>query len=235
MKEMIKLTENMVLIEILESDRDAKFEGVIKNKKTGKKHKLVKDVKAGFGTDRSYEQSLNSGHIVAVADNASEIYRVGDRVIFNSMLDSNPDLIFEQDERAKIIAVFGQHTYHKEDWYIPPNAKTMGGWAWRKGEINDMSHIYCVIRDGEIIMLNGMTLCEHQWEKNKHTETGIFYTVHTDRENVVTRKVLHTHEQSVLSVGEWAGLWQGFFVTEEIDGKKYDCFSEDDIMFHIKS
>lgn len=229
---MTRLSPNTIIIDILESDRDELFTTTIKTK-SGKKQKFVKDLKAAFGTDKSYSQGLGIGVISGIADDMKDIYEIGDRVIFNSMLDSSPEVVFEETETAKRVAVFGAHTYHTESWYTPPNTKSSGGWAWKEGEINNMSHVYAIIRDGEFIAINDMIFCEHQFEKNKHTETGIYYVVHADKEQVITRKVIYAHAKSVIIPGQYAMVDQRLFVTIEIGGIKYDCFNEDDIFIQI--
>lgn len=225
-----KLASNRVMVEISEQDRDAVFRKAITTV-TGQQLFITKDLPARRIQDKFFSQTVNIGKVVQVSDDVEHI-RVGDQLMFDVTVDSNLNNKFEETEQYKRVIIQAKDSYHTEDYFAPPNGKKKGSWVWRKGEVNEMSHIICIIRDGEFISVNNIVLTDAIIPSRILTKEGISVT--PKPELVDKKKVLIAPEGSGLKPGDSLIVNADYVSVFDLAGRLFNYFYLEDIFLKIE-
>lgn len=225
----IKLRPNRLLVEISEVDRDAIFKQAVTTA-SGEKMFIIKDTAAKFGTDKFYSQSVNIGTVLNVSPELTE-FLPGDHIIFDHTVDSSKKNIFEETPESKKVVIVALHTRHTDDYFIPASNGNKSAFVWRIGDVDEMSHVIAIVREGNVIPINGLILAEGDIKKNDHVNSGVYYN--PDKSEMCTRKILLAPTGSEYSSGDYVMVRDEILFKIDISGRKYDCFPEEDIVLHL--
>lgn len=224
------LSANKVLVEISETDRDAVFRKAITTT-TGQQLFITKDLPARRIQDKFYSQTVNIGKVIGVSDDVDHI-KIGDQLMFDVTVDSNLNNVFEENENYKRVIIQAKNTYHKESYFAPPNGKKKGSWVWKKDEMNEMSHIVCVIRDGEFISVNDLILTDAIIPSKIITKDNI--EMNRQPDDLDKKKILIAPEGCGLGNGDYVIVNSDYVALFDLGGRLFNYFYLEDVLLKIE-
>jgi hypothetical protein len=230
----MKLPRNRILIEITEEDRDKIFKKVITST-TGEEFTLFRQTEEkNRNTDRFYSQTVNMGRVLQVADDCKQV-KVDDIVLFDNLVDSDEGIIVEQSVFRKKIVILESHTYHNNDYLIPPHGKQYRPqWVWRNGNVDEISRILGIYRDGKLICPKTMVITDHHNDEDDIRKyVGIIYDY--KKIPVVRRVIRAVPEGSPFKVGDNVLVLAEAIMNYDFGPHNFDVFGEDDVLMTFDS
>lgn len=223
-----QLLPNRILVEISEQDRDKLFKKIITST-AGQDFLLIKDRQAPEHTDKFYSQTVNLGRVLQVHPACQQV-QVDDVVLFDNMVDSDPLIVFESSAFRKKVVLQESHSYHNDDYLIPPSGKQLRPQAvWKKGDLEDMSRILAIFREGKLICPRSYVIAEyHDDEQDLRRYRGLIHDI--QKLDVVSRTVKAAHESSDLRPAQRVLVQADKILTYDFAEHKFDVFFEEDVL-----
>jgi len=231
---MMKLPRNRILVEITEEDRDKLFNKIITST-SGQEFKLALQIEEkDRGTDKFYSQTVNMGRVLQVADDCTQV-QVDDIVLFDNLIDSDEGIIVEKSIFRKKIVILESHTYHNNDYLIPPHGKNhRPKWVWRKGNLDELSRILGIYRDGKLRCPKTLVITDHHNDDDDIRKyVGIIYDY--KKIPVVRRVIRAVPEDSQYKVGENVLVLAEAVMNYDFGPHNFDVFGEDDVLMTFDS
>lgn len=228
-----KLLPNRILVEITEEDRDRIFKTIITST-AGQDFFLIKDRQAKEHTDKFYSQTVNMGRVLQVHPDCKQVQE-DDIVLFDNMVDTDPLIVFESSQFRKKVVLQESHSYHTDDYLIPPSGKQIRPqFVWKKGNLDEMSRILAIYRDGKLICPETYVIADyHDDEQDVKRYVGVIHDV--ERIGVVARKVKVSSSSSKLQAGEMVMIEANKILTYDFGIHKFDVFFEEDVLLKYTS
>lgn len=228
----LKLTENKIRVRISEADRQSLFQKTVLSDK-GKEIFIITDVQAQDDQDRFYSQTVNMGIVIDVADDVTSIKK-DDILWFDNLVDSGEGIIIEVNKDYKDVVIIAEHTYHKNDYLIPPHKNQIRPqWVWRKGDMDQMSRIVGIVRDGVIMAPKGYVIAEyHDDNRDIKKIPGLEYDIKTSI--AVPRKIMVPHQDSGYIPGMYVMVDRTKVMTYDFGRYNCDIFFEEDILMSFE-
>lgn len=225
---MMKLPPNRILISITEEDRDKIFKKIITSS-AGQEFTLIKDIQAKENTDKFYSQTVNMGYVLEVGPECTQV-QVDDIVLFDNLVDTNPAIVLEQTPFRKKIVLQESHTYHTDDYLVPPSAPGKSPkYVWRIGTEDEMSRILAIFRNGEMICPKTLLITDyHDDSKGIKKYPGLIYDEEVNK--VATRVVKKSSVDSKLKTGEGVLVEKDKVMQYDFGPYKFDVFFEEDVL-----
>jgi len=223
-----QLLPNRILVEIAEQDREKIFKQIITST-AGQDFLLIKDRQAPSHTDKFYSQTVNLGRVLQVHPHCRQV-QVDDVVLFDNMVDTDPLIVFESSQFRKKVVLQESHSYHTDDYLIPPSGKQLRPQSvWKKGDLEDMSRILAIFRQGKLICPESYVIAEyHDDEQDVRRYQGLIHD--TERLSAVSRTIKATHSSSSLSPGNRVLVQADRILTYDFAEHKFDVFFEEDVL-----
>jgi hypothetical protein len=255
---MMKLPRNKILIEITEADRENIYKKIITGI-GGSKIELVTGIFETEENDKFFSETVNMGRVLQVADDCKQV-QVDDIVLFDNMIDSEEGIIVDKSIFRKQIVIQESHTYHGRDYLIPPHEKPYKreqkvdkkgnkrghkavvidevqkrpGYVWRKGDVEDLSHIVGIVRDGKLLCPNTLVITEHHNDDDDIKKyVGIIYDY--EKIPVVKRDIRAVAPNSQLKVGQKVLVEREKILNYDFGPYKFDAFFEEDVLMSFDS
>lgn len=231
---MMKLPRNRIMVEITEEDRDKIFNQIITST-SGQEFKLIKEIEEkDRGTDKFYSQTVNMGRVLMVADDCKQV-KVDDVVLFDNLIDSDEGIIVEQSIFRKKIVMIESDILHNNDYLIVPNNRTPSPkWVWRIGDVEEMSRIVGIYRDGKLLCPKGLVITDHHNDENDIRKyVGIIFDY--KKIPVVRRMIRSVPEDSPFKVGQNVLVLAENIMNYDFGPHNFDVFGQDDVLMTFDS
>lgn len=224
----MKLMSGHVLLRLMAADKQKLFQ---EDMQSGDNIiTLFKDIEQEEGLAGAFEQTVQSGEVVAVAPDVKHI-QPGDIAILDYIVDTLKENIVYQDLNGKLVCVDTRTEFHDDDKMVYANGKTKNDmFVWQKGDVDQASLIYGVFRDDQLIPNPPYVICEHKdFQLTSENKGGLTYTPY--EEGCRIRRVLVPNAQSDPEVlpGTYVVVEDYCLYEREMDGKKFDVIMDGDI------
>lgn len=222
------LTAGTVLVRINKDDKRKVFEVDMENA-NGEIVSMITSLAAGSETDEYFSQSVHVGDVMAVADDVT-LFKKGDVAVLDYLVDSEEKYIAYIENDEKYIVLKADTTYHQDDRiaYASMNQRT-DTFTWRKGDVENPSLLFGLIRDGLLIANNDYILLEHKnltWKGNNKTGLSFWET----EGDMVIRKVISAPASSKVKAGNMIVVETFALLERSIQNYNFDIVMEIDLL-----
>lgn len=167
----MKCPHDKILVRFTQKDIDAIFFSTVQ-KDDGSTGRLEVNVPAQDIDDRAASLFVNAGIVVAVGRDVYDI-RTGDIALLSYELFNDERKLIKEDEDGRVMIVNPVTTYHAEDNIAFGNQQNpRNQLVWESGEIDEVSQLLGIIRDGELIANEPYCFLNYQNEEVERKITG---------------------------------------------------------------
>jgi len=187
-----------ILIRYTQESIDAIFFTTVK-KEDGSEARLEINIPAQEIDDRAASIFAESGIVEAVGSNIVPNIQKGDIAIISYELFNDKRKLVSEDDNGKVFIVDPTTTYHAEDNIAYGDQQNpRNQLVWNKGEIDNVSQLLAIIRDGNLSANAPYVFLNYLPEEQEFNEGGISYT---ETPEVIERQVLSISELSSKKYG----------------------------------
>ena len=182
--------------------------------------------------DISSQNFARFGEVVGVGDGVTEI-QVGDTAILDYKVYNDEGIVVEDCPEYKLVCPIAVTDYVKEDKIAYADRKfPKDRILAKKGEIEAITDIHGVIRNGELIAISPYVILNYTPTKTKvTTQSGIFYD---EPIRILQTKVISAAKDSTLNFGVAEGasvkVKEGDVFKIDINNEPYYFCNDSDVM-----
>lgn len=225
----MRVLSGCVLLRITAAEKKKVFQSDLITD-SGQVASLIKEIEQEEGMGEAFAQSVQTGEIVAVADDVAFL-QVGDIAILDYLVDGMTDEVVYKDDFGKILCIDTRTIYHDDDNMIYESQTTRQNmFVWTKGDVDTASLIYGVFRGDKLIPNPPYIICEHKdFRLSSKTESGIQYQEFED--DAVIRRLLVPNVLSSKDhkVGAYVIVERQCLYERSYLGKSFDVIMDQDI------
>lgn len=169
-----------------------------------------------------------------IVEIGNDTIQKGDIAILTYDLFNDQTKILQDDENGRLLLVDPKTTYHEEDNIAFGNRNIPRQQiVWMKGEVNEMSQLLGIIRDGKFIVNDPFVLLYYK-DEDEEKEEGMFDI----GSEIIERKVFSISEKSrvkyKIDIGDEITIREPDIFEVVIRETKFQCCNDSDILMAKK-
>ena len=218
-----------IIVKIVKEQWDELFKKKIK-RDDGTTVELFINVEAAESDDRRYTLNIQSGEIISVADDVSDVFPGDIALLDYSVSSANEENLIEKNDEYELRCINAITTFHEKDEIAYANRrspKPKDQLIARKGDYNQISPLLGIIRKERIIARFPYIFLHHESNLiHKVSASGLLYE---ETEYVYERKVLASGDENILP-GDTLVLRDHDVFPVKISDKHFEAIFAQDIL-----